>query len=130
MKIILNDIVCKENLYPFTLTRSAADIRIGILTIREKWETLLGKKIYTISEIAEKENEDVKRIPANIIPSHKWLKEWKHNEVFDSPKFNPIKIEYPWHIFQNNDLAIREDFDLITRKRKSKKISSTNTVIG
>ena len=56
MKIVLDDIIeCREDLFPFTLTRSAADIRIGILTIREKWETLLGKKIYTISEVKKKE---------------------------------------------------------------------------
>lgn len=31
----------RENLYPFTLTRSIPDIRLGILTLREKWERLL-----------------------------------------------------------------------------------------
>ncbi len=30
-----------ENLFPFTLTRRMQDIRIGILTIREKWERFL-----------------------------------------------------------------------------------------
>jgi UDP-N-acetylglucosamine diphosphorylase / glucose-1-phosphate thymidylyltransferase / UDP-N-acetylgalactosamine diphosphorylase / glucosamine-1-phosphate N-acetyltransferase / galactosamine-1-phosphate N-acetyltransferase len=29
-------------LYPFTLTRRVADLRVGILTLREKWERLLG----------------------------------------------------------------------------------------
>ena len=31
-----------NNLYPFTLTRKVQDIRIGILTLREKWEKALG----------------------------------------------------------------------------------------
>src|SRR4026208_601974 len=35
-------------------------------------------------------------------------------------------IQFPWHIFQLNDHAIREDFELLTRKRKSQKISKTN----
>ena len=73
MKIILDDIICKENLYPFTLTRSMADIRIGILTIRQKWEKLSGKKVYTLSENKE-ENENTRLIPANVIPSRKWFK--------------------------------------------------------
>ena len=127
MKIVLDDIVCKEDLYPFTLTRSVADIRIGILTIREKWEMILGKKINTMSELAEKEiNENLKQIPANIIPSEKLLKAWKQNKVPEKT----IEIKYPFHIFQNNNLAIKEDFELITKKRRSKKISSTNKVIG
>jgi UDP-N-acetylglucosamine diphosphorylase / glucose-1-phosphate thymidylyltransferase / UDP-N-acetylgalactosamine diphosphorylase / glucosamine-1-phosphate N-acetyltransferase / galactosamine-1-phosphate N-acetyltransferase len=40
-----------------------------------------------------------------------------------------ITIHYPWNIFQLNDWAIREDFDLLTAKRKSQPISSTNKVI-
>ncbi|MEO1053564.1 MAG: GlmU family protein [Bacteroidota bacterium] len=32
------------NLLPFTFTRPVAQIRVGILTIAEKWESLLGKK--------------------------------------------------------------------------------------
>lgn len=31
-----------NNLYPFTLTRKVQDIRMGILTLREKWEKALG----------------------------------------------------------------------------------------
>ena len=129
MKIILDDIICKENLYPFTLTRSMADIRIGILTIRQKWEKLSGKKVYTLSENKE-ENENTRLIPANIIPSSKWFKAWKHSQLFDISKFETLKIEYPFHIFQNNDQAIRDDFELVTKKRRSQKLSSSNTLIG
>jgi UDP-N-acetylglucosamine diphosphorylase/glucosamine-1-phosphate N-acetyltransferase len=42
-KIIFTEEFCQpENLYPFTLTRQIQDIRVGILTIREKWEKILG----------------------------------------------------------------------------------------
>lgn len=42
-KILFTEEFCRpENLYPFTLTRQLQDIRIGILTIREKWEKALG----------------------------------------------------------------------------------------
>ncbi len=41
-KIIFTEEYCKpENLHPFTYTRHIQDIRIGILTIREKWERCL-----------------------------------------------------------------------------------------
>ena len=137
MKIILDDIICKENLFPFTLTRSTADIRIGILTIREKWEMLSDKKVYTLSENkeAENENENTRLVPANIIPSRKWFKAWKHNNISDFTKLNHLKVEYAWQIFHNNDQAIRDDYELITKKRipiaiRTQKISSTNKVIG
>lgn len=45
MNIILFDHEkIRTNLYPFTLTRSAADIRIGILTIAGKWEKLIKQE--------------------------------------------------------------------------------------
>ena len=75
MRIVLDDIKCKADLYPFTLTRSTADIRVGILTIREKWELLLNKKIVTLSEIDNEEiGKDSKTLPANILPSLQLVK--------------------------------------------------------
>lgn len=42
-KIVFTEEFCSpENLFPFTLTRQIQDIRVGILTIREKWEQYLG----------------------------------------------------------------------------------------
>ena len=42
LKIIFTEEYCKPaNLHPFTYTRHIQDIRIGILTIREKWERYL-----------------------------------------------------------------------------------------
>ena len=42
MHLILFDDQYRDNLLPFTYTRPVADIRIGILTIRSKWEKLTG----------------------------------------------------------------------------------------
>jgi UDP-N-acetylglucosamine diphosphorylase/glucosamine-1-phosphate N-acetyltransferase len=39
-------------------------------------------------------------------------------------------IQYPWDIFQLNDWAIRQDFELLTAKRKSQRISKTNKLIN
>ena len=57
-KIIFTEEFCQpENLHPFTLTRQMQDIRIGILTIREKWERMLGLTSY------DKKEDDYKDQP-------------------------------------------------------------------
>lgn len=50
MNYILFDGEHRDALLPFTYTRPVADIRIGILTIREKWELSLGATTTTITE--------------------------------------------------------------------------------
>ncbi|MBO6607052.1 GlmU family protein [Psychroserpens sp.] len=50
MNYILFDGPSRQNLLPFTYTRPVADIRVGILTIREKWEKLLGFTCTTVTE--------------------------------------------------------------------------------
>ncbi|WP_340076869.1 GlmU family protein [Leptobacterium sp. I13] len=50
MNYILFDGPVRNALLPFTYTRPVADIRIGILTIREKWEKYLGYTTTTITE--------------------------------------------------------------------------------
>ncbi len=50
MNYILFDGNVRNQLLPFTFTRPVADIRIGILTIREKWEHLLGFTTSTVTE--------------------------------------------------------------------------------
>ncbi|MGC6524899.1 MAG: GlmU family protein [Flavobacteriaceae bacterium] len=50
MNYILFDGPFRNALLPFTYTRPVADIRFGILTIREKWERYLGATTTTITE--------------------------------------------------------------------------------
>jgi len=50
MNYILFDGAVRNQLLPFTFTRPVADIRIGILTIREKWEKFLGSTTTTVTE--------------------------------------------------------------------------------
>ena len=75
MNYILFDGSVRDQLLPFTFTRPVADIRIGILTIREKWELLLGFTTTTVTEdyLSEKwpmvELEKNILINASFIPS-------------------------------------------------------------
>jgi UDP-N-acetylglucosamine diphosphorylase/glucosamine-1-phosphate N-acetyltransferase len=50
MNFILFDNFRRSNLFPLTYLRPVADIRIGILTIREKWEKFLGQTTSTLTE--------------------------------------------------------------------------------
>jgi len=50
MNYILFDGPVRNALLPFTFTRPVADILMGIMTIRQKWEARLGSTITTITE--------------------------------------------------------------------------------
>ncbi|MBL0355641.1 MAG: glucose-1-phosphate thymidylyltransferase [Chitinophagaceae bacterium] len=121
MKIIFDDSAVKDSLWPLTATRNAADIRIGILTIREKWEQLLS--IFNI---------DLLTIDPSIIPSKKGVVsiDEKGAPVLSNDEDSYKIIQYPWNIFQLNDWALRKDFELITAGRSSQRISATNAVIA
>lgn len=75
MNYILFDGPARKKLLPFTYTRPVADLRIGILTIREKWEKHLGSTTSTITEeyLSEKfpmvEFEENVMINASYIPT-------------------------------------------------------------
>ncbi|MDO9373119.1 MAG: putative sugar nucleotidyl transferase [Bacteroidota bacterium] len=122
MPISFDDTGIKDRLYPFTATRSAADIRVGILTIREKWMLLQEKNIIN--------NQEQVSIAANIIPQKTTAK-----EILTSSDRKTLLagleeqvLDHPWQIFQFNDRQLRQDFDLLTEQRVSLPVSSTNQV--
>lgn len=66
-KIVFTEEFCQpENLHPFTLTRQVQDIRIGILTIREKWEQYLDLPSFDKWEDDYKDLDRSIRIDKNI----------------------------------------------------------------
>ncbi len=75
MNYILFDGPVRNQLLPFTFTRPVADIRVGILTIREKWEKYLGYTTTTLTEeyLMEKfpmvEMEENVMINASFLPN-------------------------------------------------------------
>ena len=75
MNYILFDGPSRTNLLPFTYTRPVAEIRIGILTIREKWESYLESTTTTVTEdyLADKfpmvEMEHNVMINASFLPN-------------------------------------------------------------
>ena len=67
MNYILFDGEVRNALLPFTYTKPVADIRIGILTIREKWEKYLGLTTTTITEEYLEEKYPMVEMEANIL---------------------------------------------------------------
>jgi len=90
MNYILFDGTVRNGLLPFTFTRPVADIRVGILTIREKWEKYLGMTTTTITEdyLSEKfpmvEMEENIMINASFLPNPELvalIKNLSHNQA-------------------------------------------------
>jgi UDP-N-acetylglucosamine diphosphorylase/glucosamine-1-phosphate N-acetyltransferase len=172
-KLIFTEEFCQpENLHPFTLTRQIQDIRVGILTIREKWEKMLGlpsfdKKEDDYKDLDHSVNIDEAvgdgvcfMIHGNVLPTPKLIKairrlkngefiaakgsagivfRFTRSEIEEKHKIKVTRavvvkeeirsIQYPWDIFQLNDWAIRQDFALLTHKKRSQPVSKTNRVI-
>ena len=53
MQFVLVDIADREKFYPFSLTQSVAQFRMGIYSFQERWEHLLNKEtaIYTVTHL-------------------------------------------------------------------------------
>ena len=130
MHIYLDDSKCREQLFPFTHTRNLADIRIGILTIREKWEWITGKKVAASPEERKLESTV---IDAHIIPTTATAESIIKAAKDKTPILETEEIKMlhqPWQIFQYNEWALRRDFEMITSNRKSSPISVSNKCSG
>jgi len=169
MNIILFEDHTRSALLPFTFTRPVGEIRVGILTIREKWEKYLGKKVSHLTKDYLQERYPLKVAENNLLingkifpdknlveqilklqPGQKIISgdvvvawrtgEKELKEIGDivgtgSGKAIAYKtalknIFHLTDIFTMNGEAIREDFDLLTAKRKSAKLSLTNKALN
>lgn len=109
-----------DDLFPFSLTRSVADIRCGILTIREKWNGYLSRYPGLAGIFS---------VPSNVLPSPSLLESLS----LPRPDFDamaPAKIQQPSDILRYNASEITADYRLLTSGRKSAPISVTNHLTG
>lgn len=121
----LQEISCTKDLLPFTATRSVLDIRMGILSFREKWARLLGPDGFTLVHTLT-----TPALPANLLPTRalaaRVREEWGRGPLTQASIDRIIThgrlIRYPWHLFQHNAEALMEDFDLLTIGRASRPI--------
>jgi UDP-N-acetylglucosamine diphosphorylase/glucosamine-1-phosphate N-acetyltransferase len=162
--ILFDEPHVRKQLLPFTFTRPVSEIRIGILTIKEKWERVSGQKVSVSTEkyLSEKyplvisKKEDNVWINGSIIPTKGLFKAIKELKKYQGIKsgdtliamnsgnkpFEPsvikcaawkekiLQINHLWDIFSLNGEALEQDFKLITKGRKSAKVSKANTLLG
>ncbi len=164
MNYVLFDEARRNNLLPLTFLRPVADIRFGILTIREKWEKYLSCKTSTLTEtyLADKypliKEKDNIIINGAICPNPSLIKEigtlkagqalvkgdtviamFLNEKDFEvqsgaieevETETEYLEILNTWDIFAKNDAAIRADFELLTKGRKSKPLPAGSHAIG
>lgn len=145
-----------SDLLPLTFTRPACEIRIGILTIKEKWQLRLKKELSydTIPYLSEKYSQSKAsgdllnlngRVCADdiLVNEIKKLKAGQALYVGDTiaaysgknsekiiSKSKATVLKYPWDIFRNNGVELANDLALLTKGRKSKPLSKSNKVVG
>lgn len=168
MNYILFDDARRNNLLPLTFIRPVADIRFGILTIREKWEKYLGVKTSTLTEKYLSRKYPVNKQPDNILingsilpnpglieeigklqPNQALIKNdvviamhltaqeldrtgrkevGNVNEIYTEIEY--LEVANVWDIFSLNDIALRQDFELITKSRKSSQAENAAHLIN
>ena len=166
--ILFDENVVRTNLLPLTFTRPVSDIRIGILTIREKWERHLKSPTSSLTDSYLSDKFPIVKMAENILingsicPNDEIvaaIRKLKPNQTvvyndtiialhitaedLDSAGDTsaegieeiqileaPVKINHTWEIFAKNEISLNDDFTLLTKGRKSQKLSETNRVVG
>lgn len=157
MSIVLFDTPTRKNLFPLTYTRAVADIRMGIVTLKEWWQKLTDHDVYVSTEAYLTEIYPLIPpgthfwIDANVLPTDELIQ--KLNELKDGEALAdeigliaikaaekpsaeisnaaPIRVrrlQYPWQIFQWNDEILRRQFPLFTHLKSSNTSESTHLV--
>ncbi len=157
--ILFDDPIIRIHLLPFTYSRPTANIRVGILTIDEKWENWMGVKpsFQTADYLSQKfpkvSTEDNTLVNGAVCPDQKLVDTIStlpdnhflvqdqlliaaRNPEGDMQPNNTIQydtpltvIDRPWKIFRENGAQIRVDFRLLTAGRASAGITDTHTVV-
>ncbi|MDX5584034.1 MAG: GlmU family protein [Aureibaculum sp.] len=139
MNYILFDGTVRNALLPFTYTRPVADIRVGILTIREKWEKHLSITTSTLTEDYLEEKFPMVEMNSNIMLNASFLpndklaalvKNLKENEAIfkddevlafytikpqESVDFDTYKITH----FNDDLLQIKNTWDIFSLNEKA-----------
>lgn len=119
MNYILFDGNVRNQLLPFTFTRPVADIRIGILTIREKWEHLLGFTTTSVTEDYLSEKHPFLELERNILINASFLPSENLVNIIQNLQENQavFKDDEPIAFFTSEGQEVDFDnFDIIQYK--------------
>lgn len=112
MNYILFDGPARTALLPFTFTRPVADILIGILTIRQKWEVYLGSTTTTLTEEYLSEKYPMVEMEQNVMINASFLPNPTLVEMIQGLKSNQAIFKGDEVIaFFTNDEQEQVDFD-------------------
>lgn len=155
--ILFDDPNIRIDLLPFTFTRPVAAIRVGILTLAEKWEKYLDVTASYKTEAYLQQKYPVISTPDNVLvngavcadpvlaaavkalPDGYFLVKDSlllaaRNPIQDMSSRNTVEypetitvIDKPWKIFRENGAQLRADFKLITAGRTSARIDDRHT---
>ncbi|MEJ7643951.1 MAG: GlmU family protein [Chryseolinea sp.] len=156
--ILFDDPEIRINLFPFTLTRPVAAMRIGILTIAGKWEKWLNTSVsfqsegYLQKKYPIKHEEDNLLINGAVCPDPSLVAALNalpegyflvkdalllaaRKPAGEMTKRNVVEyseavviIDKVWKLFLENAAQIRLDFKLVTAGRKSAPLIDPHTV--
>lgn len=157
MNIILHDNGLHLRFAPLTFTRPVGDLRMGILTNKERWEHWIPEacvsfqtEAYLEKKFPRKGGDIEIEVNGAIIPNEAlaaaiillednqvivsedtWLaRRGAATERIVWKEQHPIELKHRWDIYQLNDEVLVADFFLLTGGRKSEELSQSNTVIG
>ena len=108
MNVILFD-SNRVDFYPLSLTRPISSFRVGVLTIKEKWEIYFDSvSVYTEDYLSKKFNsniiEDNIWINAQILPSESLLTEIKNLRIGEVLNQGSLKLAFRSDSYSSKDL--------------------------
>lgn len=134
--ILFDEAGARQNLLPFTFTRPVSEIRIGILSIREKWERHLGTVLshrteaYLQAKFPEKKAADSVYINGSICPDASLVKMISSLKPGMGLIVNDVTVAFrvegeaaftdvpgllTWHTVSHELLAIRHLWDIFSK---------------
>ena len=155
MKFNLSDNELHLNFAPLSLTRPIGCLRMGLFTNKERYEMYLPDAeigFHTEAYLSKKfeaiDSELV--VNSNVIPNEDLIAAIcsleenqtltlngdvlaRHGAGKETIAFvgeTPIILKERWHIYQLNDIVLKQDFKAYTTNKSSQKLSDSNTLIG
>ncbi|MDE7458075.1 MAG: glucose-1-phosphate thymidylyltransferase [Muribaculaceae bacterium] len=157
--ILIDSDDTRANLLPMTYTRPVSELRIGALTLREKWQRMLpGAYSYVTADylteifplLVDPDDDDSISISSDIIPDRLLAETISGlpvgQAIYDSADrliavrgretsriitdLAVTRVAHLTDIFTMNGRQIESDFELLTAGRISAPISETVTIVG
>ncbi|WP_299825467.1 GlmU family protein [uncultured Pontibacter sp.] len=119
--ILFCDPVIRQNLLPLTFTRPVSEIRVGILTISEKWEQYAGATVSFMTEPYLQEKYTLRQTHENIyvngalLPSTPMLEEIKKLKLGEALYFGDTLLA-----FNGDNLQVHSIADIIETSSSSR----------